>query len=61
MSRSANSRAGELTREDVITAAAGLVAERGYSGLSMRALAQRCGVAKCSSTWSPLHPLTRAR
>jgi AcrR family transcriptional regulator len=41
----ANSRARELTREDVIDAAAELVAERGYAGLSMRALAQRCGVA----------------
>lgn len=41
----ANSRASELTREDVIDAAAELVAERGYAGLSMRALAQRCGVA----------------
>jgi len=40
-----NSRASELTREDVIDAAAELVAERGYAGLSMRALAQRCGVA----------------
>ena len=39
------SRAGELTRDDVIDAAAELVAEHGYAGLSMRALAQRCGVA----------------
>jgi len=45
MSVVANSRASELTREDVIDAAAELVAERGYAGLSMRALAQRCGVA----------------
>jgi AcrR family transcriptional regulator len=45
MSVVARSRAGELTREDVIDAAAELVAERGYAGLSMRALAQRCGVA----------------
>jgi AcrR family transcriptional regulator len=45
MSVAANSRASELTREDVIDAAAELVAERGYDGLSMRALAQRCGVA----------------
>jgi len=45
MSVAANSRASELTREDVIDAAAELVAERGYAGLSMRALAQRCGVA----------------
>ena len=45
MSVVANSRASELTREDVIAAAAELVAERGYAGLSMRALAQRCGVA----------------
>src|SRR5215467_10265864 len=44
MSRAAGSRAGELTREDVIDAAAGLAAERGYAGLTMRALAQRCGV-----------------
>src|SRR2546423_1363017 len=45
MSVAANSRASELTREDVIDAAAELVAERGYGGLSMRALAHRCGVA----------------
>jgi AcrR family transcriptional regulator len=45
MSVVANSRASELTREDVIDAAAELVAERGYAGLSMRALAERCGVA----------------
>ena len=45
MSVAANSRASELTREDVIDAAAELVAERGYAGLSMRALAERCGVA----------------
>jgi len=45
MSRVANSRAGELTRDDVIDAAAELVAERGYAGLNMRALARRCGVA----------------
>jgi AcrR family transcriptional regulator len=45
MSVVANSRARELTREDVIDAAAELVAERGYAGLSMRTLAQRCGVA----------------
>ena len=45
MSVVAKSRARELTREDVIDAAAELVAERGYDGLSMRALAQRCGVA----------------
>ena len=45
MSVVANSRASELTREDVIDAAAELVAERGYARLSMRALAQRCGVA----------------
>src|SRR5215467_480660 len=44
MSRAAGSRAGELTRQDVIDAAAGLVAERGYAGLTMRALAERCGV-----------------
>jgi AcrR family transcriptional regulator len=45
MSVVANSRASELSREDVIDAAAELVAERGYTGLSMRALAERCGVA----------------
>jgi len=45
MSVVTNSRASELTREDVIDAAAELVAERGYARLSMRALAQRCGVA----------------
>src|SRR5258705_13417112 len=45
MSVVAKSRARELTREDVIDAAAELVAERGYAGLSMRALASRCGVA----------------
>jgi len=39
-----DSRAGELTRQDVIDAAAGLVADRGFGGLTMRALAQRCGV-----------------
>jgi TetR/AcrR family tetracycline transcriptional repressor len=44
MSTAENSRAGELTRQDVINAAAGLVADRGYAGLTMRALAQRCGV-----------------
>src|SRR5882762_103725 len=38
-------RASELLREDVIDAAAELVAEHGYAGLSMRALASRCGVA----------------
>jgi TetR/AcrR family tetracycline transcriptional repressor len=41
----AASRAGELTREEVIDAAAELVADRGYAGLNMRALAERCGVA----------------
>jgi AcrR family transcriptional regulator len=40
-----HSRASELTRDDVIEAAADLVAERGYAGLNMRALARRCGVA----------------
>src|ERR1700730_2382905 len=45
MTAVANSRASELTREDVIDAAADLVTARGYAGLSMRALAQRCGVA----------------
>jgi len=44
MSRTARSGASELTRQHVIDAAAGLVAERGYAGLTMRALAQRCGV-----------------
>jgi AcrR family transcriptional regulator len=45
MTRLADSKAGELTRDDVIDAAAELVAERGYAGLNMRALAERCGVA----------------
>ena len=44
MPRDGGSRAGELTRQDVIDAAAGLVAEYGYAGLTMRALARRCGV-----------------
>jgi AcrR family transcriptional regulator len=38
-------RARELTRDDVIDAAAELVAELGYAGLNMRSLAERCGVA----------------
>ena len=38
-------RARELTRDDVIDAAVDLVAEVGYAGLNMRALAERCGVA----------------
>ena len=46
MSRATRSRAGELTREDVIDAAAGLAAERGYAGLTMRALAERCSASK---------------
>jgi TetR/AcrR family transcriptional regulator, tetracycline repressor protein len=37
-------RAGELTRQVIVDAAAALVADRGYAGLTMRALAQRCGV-----------------
>jgi AcrR family transcriptional regulator len=41
----ASSKARELTRNDVIDAAAGIVAELGYRGLNMRALAERCGVA----------------
>jgi AcrR family transcriptional regulator len=45
MPRVAHSRAGELTRDDVIAAAAELVAEVGYGGLNMRALAERCGVS----------------
>src|ERR1700680_4352715 len=45
MSRVATSKAGELTRQDVINAAAELVVERGYAGLNMRDLAQRCGVS----------------
>src|ERR1700694_3102559 len=45
MSTAAISRAGELTRQDVIDAAADLVADQGYAGLNMRALAERCGVA----------------
>src|SRR5438105_15222433 len=40
-----SSKAGELNREDVIDAAAELVGEGGYAGLTMRALAERCGVA----------------
>ena len=44
MSRAARSAAGELTRQDLIDAAAALVAEHGYAGLTMRALAQRCAV-----------------
>jgi AcrR family transcriptional regulator len=43
--RDVGSRARSLTREDVIEAAAELVAEVGFAGLSMRALAERCGVA----------------
>jgi AcrR family transcriptional regulator len=38
-------RARELTRDDVIDAAADLVDDVGYAGLNMRALAERCGVA----------------
>jgi AcrR family transcriptional regulator len=45
MSSDLQSAAGALTREDVIDAAADLVAERGYDRLNMRALAERCGVA----------------
>jgi AcrR family transcriptional regulator len=45
MSSDLRSAAGALTREDVIDAAAELVAERGYDRLNMRALAERCGVA----------------
>ena len=44
MARSGASRAGALTRQNVVDVAAGLVAEVGYAGLTMRALAQRCGV-----------------
>lgn len=44
MSRADGSRAGELTREGITDAAAALVGEHGYGGLTMRALAQRCGV-----------------
>ena len=44
MSRTDGSRAGQLTREGITDAAAALVAEHGYGGLTMRALAQRCGV-----------------
>ena len=43
--RDVGSRARSLTREDVIETAAELVAEVGFAGLSMRALAERCGVA----------------
>jgi AcrR family transcriptional regulator len=45
MPRVGVSNARELTRDDVIDAAAELVAAVGYGGLSMRALAERCGVA----------------
>ena len=45
MVRAATSKAGELTRQDVINAAAELVVERGYAGLNMRDLAHRCGVS----------------
>lgn len=38
------SRGAELTRREVIDAAAGLVAEDGYAGLTMRALARRQAV-----------------
>jgi AcrR family transcriptional regulator len=41
----ASTAARELLRDDVIDAAADLVAERWYGGLSMRTLAERCGVA----------------
>ena len=39
------SAAQTLTRETVIDAAAAIVAERGYGGLNMRAIAERCDVA----------------
>src|SRR5437660_8647856 len=45
MSSVLQSPASALTRDDVIDAAAELVAEQGYASLSMRALAHRCGVA----------------
>jgi AcrR family transcriptional regulator len=45
MPRLVGSKARELTRDEVIDVAAELVAERGYAGLNMRALAERCGVA----------------
>jgi TetR/AcrR family transcriptional regulator, tetracycline repressor protein len=44
MSMAESPRAGELTRQVIVDAAAALVADRGYAGLTMRALAQRCGV-----------------
>jgi AcrR family transcriptional regulator len=43
--RATTDNARALTRESVIDAAAELVAEHGYAGLNMRALADRCGVA----------------
>ena len=43
--RANKSRARDLTRGEVIEAAAELVAEQGFAGLNMRALAERCGVA----------------
>jgi AcrR family transcriptional regulator len=45
MSSALQSNAAALTRDNVIDAAAELVAEQGYARLSMRALAHRCGVA----------------
>ena len=45
MSSDLQSSAAALIREDVIDAAAELVAEHGYDRLNMRALATRCGVA----------------
>src|SRR5438552_10796585 len=45
MPKGASAPARDLARDDVIDAAAALVAERGYAGLSMRTLAERCGVA----------------
>jgi len=44
MSRAARSAAGELTRQAVLDAAAGLLPEHGSAGLTMRALAHRCRV-----------------
>lgn len=41
----ANSAAKSLSREAVIDAAAAIIEERGYAGVNMRAIADRCGVA----------------
>jgi AcrR family transcriptional regulator len=45
MPPSAQGSAKHLTREAVIDAAAAIIAESGYAGVNMRAIADRCGVA----------------